>query len=390
MVGGTWNRREILARATGLHAEAGYLRLGSVWGIPIRLHLSWILVAALLTWTLAAGYYPSANPAWGTGALWPAAALGSLLVSASVLLHELGHAALAVRDRVPVKSINLLVFGGATRIGQRSPAAGVDFRIALAGPLASLALAGLFALLAVLTSAGSLPQAISSLLVVVNLLLAASNLIPAFPLDGGRALRALFWRLTGSRRLATRWATRSGQAVALAFMLLALVAAPFAGLLSALLLAAAGLYLWQVAGTSLKQLRLQERAAGLRARDVAMVHCLPVPGSLPLDHLPDDGQEGDSPACFLVTAEGGAQGLLLPGTLEGASLPGHEGLPASRLMTPIASLASAAADDDAWDLLERMVGGDLAQIPVTDNGRFLGLLTRRDLWNRIRAQAGQG
>jgi Zn-dependent protease len=378
-----------LGKAAGLDPEAGYLHLGSVWGIPIMLHLSWLLVAGVLGWSLATYYYPTVNPAWQTGTLWTAAAVGAVLVSASVLLHEVGHAAAAVRDRVPVKSINLLMFGGATRVGQKSPTAAIDFRIAIAGPLTSLALAGVFSLLAVTASQGSALRATVSLLATINLILAATNLIPAFPLDGGRALRAVFWRLTGSRRDATHWASWSGQAAALGFLALGIATALLASVVPGLLLAAVGLYLWNVANTSLKQLRLRELVAGLRVRDVVMVPCLAVPSGLRLDDLVEARAGGEDQPCYLVMGEEGPEGLVLGKAFEDASRRGWQDLPASEIMTPVASMDQASADDDAWDLLERMVGGEIKEIPVTDNGRFLGLLTRDNLWNQIRGQSAR-
>jgi Zn-dependent protease len=122
----------------------GSLNLGKILGIPVRLHVSWFLIAILITFTLAAGYFPQTNPGWSTSAYWVIGAFTSILFFGSVLLHELGHSVLALREKVPVKSITLFIFGGVAQIGREPPTAGAEFRIAIAGPLTSLGLAGLF------------------------------------------------------------------------------------------------------------------------------------------------------------------------------------------------------------------------------------------------------
>ncbi len=381
--------KNLFRTAAGIGTQKGFLGLGSIWGIPIRLHFSWFLIVALLTWSLATRYFPLQNMTAGTGASWAAGVLGALLVFASVLLHEVGHAALAVHENIPVRNISLLMFGGATRIGKKPPTARADLSIALSGPLASLALAGMFAGLGAVAARDSAWSALAALLVTINLLLAFSNLIPAFPLDGGRALRALLWQWTGSRFDATRWASRSGQVFALASIGLGIVLIVLGSLWAGLLLAIVGLYLLNVSRASLKQLRLQDLVAGLKVRDVVLVPCLAVPGGLPLDSLVQDRIPGEDARCFVVTEGDDQRGLITLEAAKAAISNGQDRLAASKLMVPLASASLATADDGAWDLLERMVGSETDVFPVTDHGRLLGLLTRENLWDHIRRQGQQ-
>jgi Zn-dependent protease len=347
------------------------------------MHISWFAIIVLLTWGLATRYFPLQNPGATSGAYWVSGVLGALLIAGSVLFHEIGHAVLAVRGNLMVRSINLLMFGGATRIGRKPQTAGADFGLAVAGPLASLALVGIAAAVGSMLGTGTVWGAVCMLLLTINLLLAASNLIPVFPLDGGRALRALLWRLTGSQRTATRSAAWFGLLFAVVSIGIGVVLAVFGSLWPGLLLAFAGLYLLSMSRTSLKQLRLQHLVANVKVRDMALVPCLPVPSVWSLDRAVADHSSGPDARCFLVTGDGSPEGLITPEAAESAIRQGKEKLALSNLMTPLGSASSAAADEDLWSLLERLVSTETDALPVTDQGRFLGLLTRDALWEYI-------
>ena len=200
-----WGLRDWLRSATGIGTQKGFLGVGRIWGIPIRIHVSWLAILALLAWGLATRYFPLWNPGARTeGSYWAFGLASALLILASVLLHEIGHAVWAVREDIPVRYISLLMFGGVTRIGSKPQTARADFGIAVAGPLTSLGLAGFAAALGAVVEPGTVWHSVSRLLVATNLLLAISNLIPAFPLDGGRAMRAMLWGLNGNQLGATR------------------------------------------------------------------------------------------------------------------------------------------------------------------------------------------
>jgi Zn-dependent protease/predicted transcriptional regulator len=341
-------------------------------------------LAGLTTWALATRYYPAAIPGWSAGAYWVAGALAAFLIFVSVLAHEIGHLLAAAGEKVPVTSVTLLVFGGVTRISQKPPTARADLRIALAGPLASLALSGLFAGLAVAAGPDSTLGLAFRHLLLINLLLATSNMLPAFPLDGGRALRAVLWHLSGSRRDATWWASRAGQGMAVGSVYLAVLWVAWGGLLSGLVLALMGLYFNRVSKSSLKQLRLQEVVAGVRAGDVALDPCLTVPGDLPVARLVAARSQEAGPGCFVVTEGGHPQGLITAQALAAVSPDGGDRLAASQIMTPVAALAPASVEDDVWTLLESMVAGDQQAVLVADRGRPVGVLTRDTLWSQIR------
>ena len=177
--------------------------LGHIFGIPIDLDYSWFLIFALLTWTLAVGYYPDEYPGWPTAQYWLLGAVTAIMLFVSVVLHELGHSVVAMGYQVPVRRITLFIFGGIARIGAEPPSASAEFWIAIAGPAVSLALAILFGLLQPVATALPVALAFVTYMARINAALVLFNLIPGFPLDGGRVFRAIVWGITRNFRRAT-------------------------------------------------------------------------------------------------------------------------------------------------------------------------------------------
>lgn len=191
---------------------------GHISGIPLRVHWNWFPIAILVALCFSAGYFPQKSSGWPGGVYWLVGFVTTLLFFGSVLVHELAHALVALREGVGVNSITLFILGGASHIANEPPTAGSDFRIVAAGPLASLTLG--FVYLATANSAPDTPtiREASHYLSYMNFMLAGFNLIPGFPLDGGRIIRALLWKLTGSLHKATRLAAFGGYLVAGLFM----------------------------------------------------------------------------------------------------------------------------------------------------------------------------
>jgi Zn-dependent protease len=356
-------------------------------GIPIKLHISWFLLAALLTWSLASGYFPQTNPGWTAATYWAVGASASILFFASVLLHELGHSVLALREKVPVKSITLFVFGGVAQIGREPPTAGAEFRIAIAGPLTSLGLAGIFAGLGVLLTDVPTVSAPLAYLGTINLILALFNMIPGFPLDGGRVLRAALWQFGGSFRNATKWATRAGQASAFLFIGVGVLQFIFGGFSSGLWWAFIGWYLYGAAQSSFRQVKLQDALAGVKAGNVTMQQCVPVSGDVRLDRLVEDHVLTEDQRCFLVGEGDNPAGLITLDGLRAVSGARRRGMTANQIMIPVAAMEPVDVDDDAWNLVRRMGEEGIGEIPVSEKGRILGLVTQENLWNHVRLRS---
>ena len=362
----------------------GSVSLGKILGIPIRLHLSWFLIAALITWSLAAGYFPQANPGWTPLTYLIVGAVASLLFFASVLLHELGHSVLALREGVPVKGITLFIFGGVAQIGREPPTAGAEFRIAIAGPLTSLGLAALFGGLGSLLSEVAVVAAPLAYLGRINLLLAAFNMIPGFPLDGGRVLRSALWQFGGSYQKATRWAARGGQAIAFGFIGLGALQFFFGGLTNGLWLAFIGWYLNNAARASYQQVALQDTLSGLKARNVMIEQCAPVSSDLRLDRLVEDHVLRGEQRCFFVTDSDDSQGVITLDDVKSVSRTQREQLTAGQIMTPANAAFAADAEEDAWSVVQRMNEDDVRAVPIVEAGRLLGVITPENLWQHIR------
>jgi len=365
----------------------GSLSLGRILGIPVRLHASWFLIAALITWSLAAGYFPQTNPGWTSATYLIVGAATALIFFASVLLHELGHSVLALREGVPVKSITLFIFGGVARIGREPPTAGAEFRIAIAGPLTSLGLAAAFGGLSAILAEYAVVAAPLAYLGRINLLLAAFNMIPGFPLDGGRVLRAALWQFGGGYEKATRWAARTGQAVAYGFIGLGVVQFFLGGLTNGLWLAFIGWYLNSAARASYQQVALQNMLTGLKARNVMIEQCAPVSSDLRLDRLVEDHLLKGDQRCFFVSDSDDPQGVITLHDVKGVSPSQRERLTTGEVMTSARSGLAADAEDDAWGLLQKMNEDGVRTVPILENGRLLGVVTLEHLWNQIRLRS---
>lgn len=194
------------------------IALGRIGGIPIGLDYSWFLIFALLTWTLAVAQFPVEYPGWPPAQYWIVGAAAAILLFVSVLLHELGHSVVAIRYKIPVRSITLFIFGGVAQIGAEPPSAAAEFWIAIAGPVVSFALAIFFGRLQPVLHSVAPLLALATYLAYINGALAVFNLIPGFPLDGGRVLRAVLWGTTHNLRRATLIAANVGRVIAFLFM----------------------------------------------------------------------------------------------------------------------------------------------------------------------------
>ena len=366
----------------------GSLHIGRIFGIPIQLHMSWFLIAILIAWTLAAGYFPQEYPGWSTGAYWFVGVLTAILFFASVLLHELGHSVLALREKVPVKSITLFFFGGVAQIGREPPTAGAEFRIAIAGPLVSLGLAGLFGGLGAVLGGNTTLAAPLAYLGRINLLLALFNMIPGFPLDGGRVLRAALWALGGSFQNATKWASRAGRVVAYGFILFGAAQILLGGgLLNGLWIAFIGWFLNNAAEASYQQVLLRDMLSGVKARSVMSQECMTVPSGLGVDRLIEDHVLAGGQRCFFVADNGSMKGLITLQDVRSVPREQRQGMTTDQVMNRIEGLVRVQPDDDLWSVLQKMDENDVNQVPVMDNGSFLGMITRERLLHDIRLRA---
>jgi len=244
------------------------LQLFRVAGIPVRIDPSWLIVFGLISWSLAAGYFPRVLPDVSAGAAWLHGVVAALLLFVSVFLHELSHALVAREHGVPVSGIRLHVFGGVSELEAEPPTPRAELMIAAIGPLTSFVIAGLCYGLGRALDGPPWVAALTGYLAVVNFIVGVFNLVPGFPLDGGRVLRALLWWGSGRQQWATLWASRSGTAFAVLMMALGGMRAVAGEVIGGLWFAVIGMFLYQAARASRTLVDIRARLEPLRVTDV--------------------------------------------------------------------------------------------------------------------------
>ena len=371
-------------------ARGAGLKIARVFGIPIYLHSSWFLVFALLTYTLAVGF-ASANQDWTPTQQWSMGLLASALFFGSVVFHELAHSVVALHYRIPVTSITLFIFGGVARIARDPVRAWHEFLIASAGPLSSYLLAGAFRLLEAASPANSMPYEVGKWLWWVNFSLATFNLVPGFPLDGGRILRSILWGLTGSFTRSTRMAARSGEAIAYLMIALGLGAALFGresggGIFEGMWLAFIGWFLLTMARQSYAQATTQEALQGLTVADVMTPEAPTVARDLSLQEY---SQEVTRSKCraHLVVADGQLAGLMTIEALKSVPQTEWVGTSVQAVMLPRDRVRWAAPEETALALMERMRQDNLQQIAVVASDRLVGLVTLESMAQAVQIRA---
>lgn len=368
----------------------GSLTVGRVWGIPIGLHFSWFLVFGLISWSLAGGYFPEQYPGWTALTYVLVGGAASLLFFGSVLVHELGHSWVALRNAIPIRSITLFVFGGIAQIGREPASAGVEFRIAIAGPLTSLGLAGLFAGAWLATRDVTFLAAPMIWLARINLTLALFNLIPGFPLDGGRVFRAIVWRWTGSFQRATQTATFVGQFIAFGFIGLGVLTALRGNVLGGVWLTFIGWFLENAARATYAQASLGELLRGVTVAQAMMRDCPRVAGDLPLDRLVQEEVLAKGRRCFLVADNSHLRGLLTLHEVKAVPRERWGQVRVDEVMTRPDRLAAVGPQENLVAALQKMDDANVAQLPVLAGDQLVGMLTREHVLHYVRLRAELG
>jgi Zn-dependent protease/predicted transcriptional regulator len=376
-------------------ARASGLRIGRVFGIPIYVHPSWFVIFALITFSLAT-QFTRQHPHGSHAQHWYLGILTSLLFFGSVVFHELAHSVVALHYRMPVVSITLFVFGGVARIGREPDSAKREFNVAMVGPLSSYFLSGSFWLLLRLFPQNEMVAALAFWLAWVNFGLATFNLVPGFPLDGGRIFRALVWGLTHSYERATRLAAGSGRLIAYAIIVFGSWRALSGDFIGGLWIAFIGWFLLTAAQESVAQVAVRTALAGLRASDV-MSHEIPTVGrDISLEEY---GQQilRTGRRCHLVISDGRLLGLMDVRALNSVPRNQWSGTSVQAAMIPRDKILSAAPDQPLLPLLERMIAADVNQVPVmtgivdsVSGAQVVGMVTRDSILRVIQTRIEVG
>lgn len=389
----------------------GGFRIGSILGIEIRLDWSLMIIFLLISLSLGAGLFPAWHPDWGAGLVWLTALVAAVLLIASILVHELSHALVGRAKGVPVRRITLFVFGGTAHLEEEPRAWRAEFWMAVVGPVTS-ALIGFACLYAGSALAGELqvdpddPFAVLSQLGPaatvlmwlgpINLLLAAFNLVPGFPLDGGRVLRALLWGITGDLYRATRWASALGRAFGIVLIGFGIamflgIRVPFFGTgpVGGLWLALIGWFLHNAALMSYRQLLAQRALEGVPVSRVMVSDVATVAPELSVEALIDDYVIAHDQRNFPVVRDGSLVGLVGMGQVRKVAPPDRAGTRVAEIMTPAEELATVEPGASAVEALETIARRGLDPLPVVDHGKVRGLLRREDILKWLALRGGE-
>jgi len=367
--------------------------LGKIFGIQFRLHYTWFIIFVLITVSLSWQYFPSAYPGWNHFIYWLIGIFTSLLLFSSVVAHELAHSLVGRANGIPVKSITLFIFGGIAHMTREAAHHGAELKMAAAGPASSLVIGGLFFLLHLLIRGISEPIAgMAFWLAYINVALAVFNLIPGFPLDGGRVFRSLLWRFSGDYKRSTRIATRVGQGVGYLFILggIVWVFLPGGQWFSGLWLVFIGWFLSNAASASYRQAQWQGALQGLTASKMMTPDCPVVPSSLTVNRLVQEYIFTSGQRCFLVSDGGELKGILTLDNIKSVAEPNRYVTQVKDIMTPTEKLKVAHPDQEALNILEQMDENDINQMPVVSEGRVIGLITRDNLIRFLRTRSELG
>lgn len=371
----------------------GNITIGHVWGIPIQINPSTFLILALVTWTLARpeGLLADAYPELSAIGLWLTALLTALLFFASILLHELAHAWVARRNGIPVVSITLYIFGGIAQIGGKPRTPGTEFRVAAVGPASSLVLAAIFyGLNQAFTDRGYF-GASSQWLAYINMILALFNLLPGYPLDGGRILESIVWRLSGKQETGVKVAGTAGQIIAYGLIGLGVFGVFRGDVFSGIWYILIGFILHNAATTEKRVFLQQGQLAGIPVSQVMGIVREPeIPAGLTMQDLVERHILGQGQASFIVTAAGNPVGVLSLRDVSNVPRADWDQTTIGDVMTPLTDLPRVGPNDELLTAVQLMDANQLLQLPVFDGSRLAGLLTRDEVIRHLRLRSETG
>jgi Zn-dependent protease/CBS domain-containing protein len=366
-------------------SRTDHIQIARVIGIPIYLHFSWLIIFGLIVWTLSTGYFPAQHPDLPASSYWAKGLVASLLFFVSILLHELGHAVVALRHGLRTRSITLFIFGGVAQLEKDPKDGRTEFWMAAAGPLVSLALAGFFYTCSTLPWVGPSATAIAKYLAMINLMLALFNLVPAFPMDGGRLLRGALWGSMGKGR-ATQIA--SGAGTFFAFFLIftgvfsLLRGDPLGGVWYILI----GWFIKDASAASYQQVRLDEALRGVTVRDAMVEAVVTIPGSGSVAEAAREFFGRTGYGSYPVTRGEAVVGLLCLKDVLRLSPEERESTSVQGAMRPLTDAIVTDPDAPLPGAIARMAQAGTARLVVMHEGQLVGLLTMNGVIRRLKVR----
>jgi Zn-dependent protease/CBS domain-containing protein len=358
------------------------IKLFRLFGFEVKIDISWLIIAALITWSLASSVFPSYFAGLKEATYWAMGIVGALALFLSIVVHEFSHSLVARRFGVPMKGITLFLFGGVAEMSEEPPSAKAEFILAAAGPLASLALAGLLYLVTFLGGRAGWPapvMGVLSYLWTINLVLAAFNLLPAFPLDGGRVLRSLLWGTTKRLAWATRIASQIGSAFGFALMFLGVFYFFRGDLVGGIWWFLIGLFVRNASSGSYQQLLTKQALAGEPVRRFMEEQPIAVPHYISIENLVENYVYKYHFKMFPVLEGEQLVGCIT--TRQIRELPREQWSQhtVKEMIDGCTSENTISPDADATEALARMSRGRISRLMVVEGGHLVGIITLKDL-----------
>ncbi len=362
------------------------LKLFRVLGIQITLNYTWFIVFGLVAWSLAYGYFPYHYPSLSRPAHWTMGFLGAVFLFLSVLIHELTHSYIAKREGMEVKEITLFIFGGVSQLTKEPDDPGKELKVALGGPISSLILALLFRVLSkgiFQAAAFALIAGLLNYLAIINLLLAVFNLVPGFPLDGGRVLRAIYWKKSGSLKRGTQIAAESGKWVGTGIILLGLYWILTGNLIGGFWFVIIGIFLRSAAEGGYQQAVMKGALEGVKVKDLMSREVISVSPSLRIDGLVEDFFLRHKHVTYPVTENDRIVGMITLKRVKEISRDQWAERTVRDAMIPVREEILLDPEEEAVDALQKIVRTGEGRLPVVQDGRVVGMITRKDILNLL-------
>jgi len=362
------------------------IRLFRIAGIDVGVHVSWLVIFGLVTWSLAVGFFPDAPGLAGrpVAEYWLLGAIAAILLFASVVVHELAHSLVAKSRGLGVRSITLFIFGGVSNLAGEAKKPSTEFVIAVVGPLTSFVIAAVVFAIARATSLGASGEAVLGYLVFINVALGLFNLVPGFPLDGGRVLRAIAWNWTGSLRRGTEIAALVGQLVAWGLLLWGFYRILVENdLIGGVWIGAIGWFLQNAAATSLQQVLVEQRLRGARVADAVEPDTTVVAPEVSIATLIEDYFLRGNRRAVPVVTDGRLAGMVTLGDIKEVPRERWASTTVAEVMGGRDGVVSVSSRSTLQGALEALAQGDFEQVPVVDDGTLVGVVTRADIVRQI-------
>ena len=369
-------------------AERTGLPLGRIFGIPLYLHVSWFIIFLLITLSLAT-QFKSMHPGWTAEQHWALGIATSILFFASVVFHELSHSVVAKLYKIPVQSITLFVFGGLSRIARDPSNAMQEFNVAIAGPLSSLFLAGCFWVVWRYVTGNQMVHAAAGWLAEINLMLAIFNLVPGFPLDGGRVLRGIAWGVTGDFTRATRIAANAGKFFAYLMIFVGIWQALNGNWVGGLWIAFIGWFLLSAAQESYTNVAVRNMLVGVRAEDIMTRDVATAPREMSVqEYIHEVLRTGHR--CHVAVAGETPVGLITLAAARAVPRSEWDNTSIQAIMLPLEKIHAASPDEPALKILQRMQTQDINQMPVVSENHIVGMISRDSILRLLQTRLQLG